>query len=306
MELVENTFTDRLAQSDFDRARQRAFLRRVWAFLSGQENRLLSYDEVREKLHIGGLAYRGLQAVPLDKIVGSVNRYHDFDNAFLPTQSHTRWRWKSISRAFYQEVNLPPVQLYQVGEIFFVADGNHRVSVAREKGAIYIDAEVHECDVRVAVSPDIKAEDLIILGEKTQFLEQTQLDKLFPEADIQLTVLGGYLRLLEHIAVRRYYLGIEWQRHFSQEEAVVNWYQMVYLPLVEIVRQQDILKEFPRRTEADLYLWIMDHKHYLLDQFGDDLNAAAADFADHHGKHPVKRLIDAVENLVDDLTGDEE
>ncbi len=303
---MENTFTDQLAQSDFDRARQRSFFRRAWAFLSGQENRLLSYDEVREKLHIGGMAYRGLQAVPLDKVVGSVNRYHDFDNAFLPTQSHTRGRWKSISRAFYQEVNLPPVQLYQVGEIYFVSDGNHRVSVAREKGAEFIDAEVHECDVRVAITRDIKADDLIILGEKTEFLEQTQLDRLFPEADIQLTILGGYLRLLEHIAVRRYYLGIEWQRHFTQEEAVINWYDLVYLPLVEIIRQQDMLREFPHRTEGDLYLWIMDHKHYLLDQFEDDLDAAAADFADHHSERPVKKLINAVGNLVEDLAGGEE
>lgn len=303
---MSDGIADRRAQSDFARARQRSFLRKVWAFLSGHDNRLLSYEQARHELRIGGVFYRGVQAVPLDKIVGSVNRYHDFDRAFLPTQTHTQHRWQSIGRAFYQEISLPPVQLYKVGEVYFVSDGNHRVSVAREKGGAYIDAEVRECDVRVPVSADIEAEDLHILGEKAEFLERTRLDQLRPEADLQLTVLGGYRRLLEHIAVRRHFLGLEWQRHFSADEAVTNWYDLVYLPLIDTIRQQEILKEFPRRTEGDLYLWIMDHKHFLQDQFADDIGAAAADFAQQHTERPGKRFLHTVSHLVEGLAGDEE
>jgi len=303
---VSDIYAGRQAASDFQRARWRSFLRSAWAFLSGQENQLLSYDEVREKLHIGGMVYRGMQSVPVEKIIGSVNRYHDFDRAFLPTQTHTQDRWQSISRAFYQDVNLPPVQLYQVGEVYFVTDGNHRISVAREHGVLYVDAEVRECDVRVPITPDLRPEDLLILGEQVEFLERTQLDQLRPEADLHLTILGGYGRLLEHIAVRRYFLGLEWSRHFPEGEAVTNWYDLVYLPLAQIIREQEVLKEFPRRTEGDLYLWIMDHKHYLLDQFENDLGAAAADFAEHHTERPVKKLLQTMGQLVGELKGEEE
>src|SRR5512140_3710023 len=97
------------ARSDYSRARLRAFMKGVWASLSGQHNRLLSYDEVKAKLHVGGPIYRGVQTVRVDQIAGSLNRYHQFDRAFLPTQDDPSARWQSISRAFYQDVSLPPV-----------------------------------------------------------------------------------------------------------------------------------------------------------------------------------------------------
>lgn len=303
---MDELSADRQAEWDYQRAQRRSFLRRTWALLSGQDIRLLSFEKVRERLHIGGMVYRGIKSVPVEKIVGSVNRYHDFDRVFLPTQTFTGHRWRSISRAFYQDVNLSPVQLYQVGDVYFVVDGNHRVSVARSQGVAYLDAEVRECHVRVPVTADLKPEDLIILGEKVEFLERTRLDELRPDADVEITVLGGYDRLLEHIAVRRYFLGLEWQRHLPEDEAVTNWYDTLYLPLVQIIREQEILTEFPRRTEGDLYLWIRDHQHFLRDQFGDDLEAAAADFADQHTERPVKKLIQTVERLVDEVMGDEE
>jgi hypothetical protein len=252
------------AQADFNAARTKAFFRDLVALVTGRRNALLSYNQVREKLRIGGPIYRGVQTVPLDKIVGSVNRYKDFDRAFLPTQKHTAARWQRVSRAWYNEVSLPPILLYQVGDIYFVVDGNHRVSVAREQGQTDIDAEVRECHVKVPVTPDLEPDDLEELGAKVMFLERSDLDRLRPQADVSVTILGGYERMLEHIAVHRYFMGLDFQRDVSENEAVEHWYDTVYLPVVNVIRASGVMKAFPRRTEADFYLWVMDHRHYLV------------------------------------------
>ncbi len=250
-------------RADFGAARLKAFFRSVLAFVRGQRNQLLSYNDVREKLRIGGPIYRGVKTVPTAQIAGSVNRYREFDRAFLPVQSFTALRWQSISRAFYNDVNLPPVLLYKVGEVYFVVDGNHRVSVAREKGQEFIEADVRECSVRVPLTIDVRAEDLEILGAKVQFLERTQLDRRCPGADINVTILGGYDRLLEHIAVHKYYMGLDLKRDIGDEEAVMHWYDTVYRPLVEAIHTTGVIERFPNRTDADLYLWVIDHQHYL-------------------------------------------
>ncbi len=285
---------------DFQDARLRAFLRTVWSVLSGQPNQLLSWAEVREHLHIGGQVYRGIQTVPLHQIVGSVDRYRDFDRAFLPTQSHTMRRWRSISRAFYDDVGLPPVKLYKVGDAYFVLDGNHRVSVARDRGQEFIEAEVIEARTRVPVEASIDADDLEILGEYADFLERTRLDDLRPDQNIRFTIGGGYQRLLEHIAVHRYFMGLEQQRFIPEEEAICDWYDNLYIPLVRIIREQDILKHFPGRTEADLYLWIMDHQHFLREQFGPQVRPeeAAQHFADQYSSRLLHRLARALRRLL--------
>lgn len=253
---------------DFSRARLLSFFNQVRGTLSGRRRRLLAFDEVREKLHLGGPVYRGVQTVPLDKVIGSVNRYRDFDRLFLPTQSHTEDRWRRINRAWYEEVNLPPVLLYKVGEVYFVVDGNHRVSVARDRGQAFIDAEVREVESRVPVTADILPNDLELLGERVEFLERTQLDRLYPEVVIQPTVLGGYDRLLEHIAVHRYFMGIDQGRPISEEEAVRHWHETLYLPVVQVVDRSEVLEELPGRTATDIYLWTMDHLHFLNSQEG--------------------------------------
>ena len=276
--------TDELSsrvRDDYRRARTQAFLNRVWSVLSGRPTNLLSYDEVKEKLHIGGPIYRGVKTVRVDQIAGSLNRYLAFDRAFLPTQDDTASRWQWVNRAFYEDVSLPPVVLYKVGDVYFVVDGHHRVSVARKQGQEYIDAEVRECSTRVNITPELRPEDLQILHEKVHFLERSRLDSIRPEAQIHLTVPDGFDRMLEHIAVHRYFMGIDLQRDISEEEAVAHWYDTVYLPIVEVIRSSKILEEFPGKTEGDLYLWTLDHQHYLAEQEGQPLqppDEAARDF----------------------------
>ena len=209
---------DDKTQADFQQARFKAFMHRVWDSLSGQRTTLLSYDDIKEKLHIGGPIYRGVQTVRVDQIAGSLNRYHEFDRVFMPASNTLSARWQSVNRAFYEDVSLPPVVLYKVGQVYFVVDGHHRVSVARKQNQLFIDAEVRECSTRVNITPDIRPEDLEIIHDKVHFLERTSLDKLKPEANIKLTIPDGFERMLEHIAVHRYFMGLDWKRDISEEE----------------------------------------------------------------------------------------
>jgi hypothetical protein len=258
------------AKADFSRARWKAFLNSIRATLGGQPNQLLSFDEVKGKLRVGGPIYRGVKTVRVDQIVGSLNRYHEFDHAFLPQKDVTADRWQSVARAFYQDVSLPPVVLYKIGEVYFVVDGHHRVSVAREQGQIYIDAEVRECSSKVNITPDLRPEDLEILGEKVDFIERTRIDRLRPAASIKLTVPDGFSIMLEHIAVHRYFMGLDFKRDIAEEEGVTHWYDTVYLPVIDAIRASGILEDFPGKTEGDLYLWILDRQAALA-QHGHDL-----------------------------------
>jgi hypothetical protein len=257
--------------ADFSRARLKSFLNRIQSLISGRPSRLLSYDEVKSHLRIGGPIYRGIRTVPLRHIVGSLNRYGEFDRAFLPVDDHLARRWQNVDSAFYKSIGLPPVLLYKVGEVYFVVDGHHRVSVAREQGQEEIDADVRECSTKVNITPELRPEDLSILGEKVHFLERTRLDHLRPESRVRLTIAGGFDRILEHIAVHRYFMGIDLKRDISGDEAVMDWYDTVYKPIVNVIRTSQVLDEFPGRTEGDLYLWILDHQQYLAQAEGQPL-----------------------------------
>lgn len=281
------------SRTDFQRSLFKAFTNRVWATLSGQRTTLLSYDEIKERLHIGGPIYRGVQTVRVDQIAGSLNRYHEFDRVFLPASEKLADRWQSVNRAFYQDISLPPVVLYKVGDVYFVVDGHHRVSVARRQGQVDIDAEVRECATRVNITADIKPEDLERLEDKVNFLERTSLDSLIPEANIELTIPDGFYRMLEHIAVHHYFMGIDMQRDISEEEAIKHWYEHVYMPVINVIRETNILKEFPDKTEGDLYLWVLDHQHYLESEEGVPLqppqDAARTFFGDDKKKPSRKK-----------------
>jgi hypothetical protein len=296
---------DRAAQIDYNKARRKVFWHKVLATLRGQSHELIPYDETKDRLRLSSQIYRGVRAISVDCIVGSLGRFRDFDRAFLPTQTHTRERWQRVDRAHYDNIVLPPIKVYQVDEVYFVRDGNHRVSVAREQGVEFIDAEVVEVFSRVPVTPDLTAEDLVMLGEQAEFMEATHLNALCPEAHIEFSVPGHYRTLLEHVVVHRYFMGLEQQREIPWEKTVTHWYDTVYLPVIQIIREQGVLKEFPHRTDTDLYLWIMDHLHYLRQQYGEvDMTEAVEEFAETHSQRPIKRLVRGVKQAVGEIVKD--
>jgi len=255
--------THQFASNDFERAYRKAFWRKVTAWLTKDPNTLLPFDEVRERMPIKGQHYLGLKQVPIDRIVGSLGRYRDFDRVFLPRQSHTRNRWINIDRARYENVNLPPVELIKMGEIYFVKDGNHRVSVAREWEQEYIDAYVIEIVIPVPLTTDMDADDLELQKELAVFLERTRLDEYDPEIALFSKIPGQYKILLEHISFHQWLLGEQRQREVSYQEAAASWYTNVYQPLVIVIGEQDILRAFPKLSVTDLYLWLVKYLWYL-------------------------------------------
>jgi len=277
------------ARADFDEALRKGFWRSVMSWLTQHSNELIPFDEVLKQMPLRGQHYLGYRQVRLDEIVGSVSRYQDFDRAFLPRQTSTRERWESIDLAHLQDVELPPVELYKIGGIYFVKDGNHRVSVARGKGQVFIDASVIEIDVPLEIGKDFKQQDLALKHEQARFLESTWLASLQPDAKIEFTFPGQYDKLLEHIRVHRWYMGEDLQREINDEEAVNGWYCDVYLPLIRIIRKRNILKEFPGRTEADLYLWIIEHRYYLIEELNRkvSLESAASHFEEEYARPTV-------------------
>ncbi|OIO88117.1 MAG: hypothetical protein AUK03_16860 [Anaerolineae bacterium CG2_30_64_16] len=298
------------ALQDFWRLRRQAGIERVMAQLTGKSVELLAYEDVVQKLRITGRAGGQLQDIPLAAIVGSVGRYTDFSRSFLPLQNEDQARWARVKMAVSDLAGLPPIEVYRIGEAYFVLDGNHRVSVARELGATYIQAYVTEVRTRVSLSPDDQPDDLIIKAEYAAFLEQTNLDELRPEANLLVTIPGRYRAFTEHIEVHHYFMGLDFQRSFTYPEAVAHWYDEVYLPVVQVIREQGLLREFPGRTEADLYLWLAEHRAALQQQLSlaVETNAAAADLAAQFSPRPnrvVARLGGKIEQILDTLTPDE-
>jgi hypothetical protein len=253
------------ADKDFSRARRRAFLRRVGAFLRRDpgSNRLLSFDEVKSALGAVEQVYLGMRPVPVEKIVGSVGRHRDFDRAFLPSKGDLEARWKRIDQMMHRAEALPPVSLYKIGDAYFVQDGNHRVSVARQLGVEMIDAEVLELRSRVPVDSALTARDLLHKLEERRLLERLPFDRVLPEIRLELSDVADYRRLAIHIEAHGFRLSQLWKRFVSPEEVLRDWYEYQYAPIAEMVREERILDAFPGRTELDLYLWIFNHRERL-------------------------------------------
>lgn len=256
------------ARNDFLRARTQAELKEIVARFHGRSTELLSYEEVRKMLRAQDSSERGLRDIPLDAIVGSVGRYTDFTRDFLPREAVSRDRWARVRQAVNEMSGLPPIVVYQIGDVYFVQDGNHRVSVARQDGATHIQAYVTEVRTRVPLTPDIQPDQLILKAEYIQFLEHTRLDELRPQADLSVTIPGQYPILEEHISVHHYFMGQEQHRELPYQDAVAHWYDAVYLPVVQLVRESGILHYFPGRTETDLYLWLAEHQAALEEELG--------------------------------------
>jgi nucleotide-binding universal stress UspA family protein len=301
--MSEGSDTIYQALDDFHQARIRANLEEIFSRLTGSDTRLLSYEEVRQKLKVQGTLDRGIQNIPLNAIIGSANRYEDFTRSFLPRRNVDPKRWAKILVAANGMVGLPPIEVYQIGEVYFVIDGNHRVSVARQMGGTMIQAYVHEVPTHVTIKPDDQLEDVLLKAEYSTFIDETHLDTLRPESNIRFTSPGQYPVLLEHIQSHHYSIQIGQQKSIPYEEAVGDWYDHIYLPVVELIRERSLQHEFFQRTEADLYLWILEHREELetyLQQPVDTL-AVITHLAKEHGPSIERRATRISEWIKDTL-----
>ena len=251
------------ALNDFHEARRQAALQDLKARLTGKSDDLLSYEAIREMLRAEDTAHRQLQEIPLDAIVGSVGRYADFTRGFLPRREADMHRWAGVKvKALYQG-GFAPIDVYQVGEVYFVLDGNHRVSVARQLGATTIQAYVTEVRTRVPLTPDVQPDEIIIKARYAEFLDRFGLDRLRPGADLTVTAAGQYRVLEEQIEAFRRLIAFRERIDLSMQDAAARWYDQKYLPTVEILREMNILGDFPGRTETDLYLWVTERREEL-------------------------------------------
>ncbi|GAB1456710.1 hypothetical protein MASR2M48_20180 [Spirochaetota bacterium] len=205
---MPDTFDD-MAETDFSKARMREKLATIGAFLSPGKRRLLALDEVRSILKIRGEEYQGVKAVALELIIGSEGRYRDFARGFLPRHGYLKDRWVRIDSAHYHDIILPPIRLYELGGVYFVRDGNHRVSVAKLQGALYIDAEVVSLSSTIRIDKGMGIDDIrraLIAFEKKEFYAQTLFGQITDDSDLDFTSPGAYDKIVEHILVHKYYI----------------------------------------------------------------------------------------------------
>lgn len=268
-----------MAVRDFQAAHQSASIQEVLARLRGRSNDLLSYEDVARMLRLKGSSDAGTRSIPIQSIVGSVGRYTEFTRTFLPRNLGDQERWSRVKTAFMSEGGLPPIEVYKVGEAYFVLDGNHRVSIARQEGMQYIDAHVIEVRTDVPLTPNMKPDDLIIKAEYAEFLETTGIMGRRPNVDLSVTVPGQYQKLLEQIYACEYLCRQEGGAEECFERGIEEWYDEAYIPLAEAIRDRGLLRWFPGRTVTDLYAWITENRRALAEQSGWEIqsDAAAAD-----------------------------
>jgi hypothetical protein len=251
------------AQDDFLRARRRLALSRLRRWLRrepGDVDHILPFDEVVAAL--GRLQERdaGLQVVPIDAIVGTVDRARGFDRHFRPTTPQVRARWERIATAMRRGEAMPPVDLYKVGEAYFVKDGHHRVSVARALGLDVIDARVVEVVTSVGAGSDLHVGDLPLKSHERVFFERVPLP---PDARrrVRLSDPWDLAKLAEGIEAWGWRWTQEHERLMDRRELARRWYEEEYVPVVTLLRDADMLGS---GTEADAYQRVGADRYRLL------------------------------------------
>jgi len=286
--MQNNSFVHSQARDDFNKARSKATISQLLNALTPDRQRLLSLEDVRNLLKPKSEVYKGMQTVPIEKIIGSEGRYKDFTSAFLPKRDFIRGRWESVDRAHLSDVILPAIKLYEIGGVYFVRDGNHRVSVARMQGVEAIDAEVIELDSEIEMQPGMTVHDLknaVVEYEKQKVFSDTQLDSIIPPEEIVFSETGRYVEMLRHIQGHKYFLNQGRKTEIEFLQAAASWYNNLYKPIIRIIEQENIISRFPGRTMSDLYMWIIKHWDGLKNKYGNNfsLKMAALDYSEKYG-----------------------
>ena len=225
---------------------------------------LIPFDEASHRLRLAGRSYLGVQEIPVDRIVGSVDRSADFSRDFRPRRGLSRSRLASLRSAFPDGV-MPAIDVFEVGGAYFVEDGHHRVALARERHAEYIDAGVTRLQTSYAVSPDVDVCQLVHTEQQRKLLEDSGLSRARPDAVIEFSLLDGYTQLGEIIKAHGYDLAVRKGALPAREEVAADWYDTVYLPGLDSVRRAGLPEQYVswHKTDADMFLWVYKFRRDL-------------------------------------------
>ena len=280
------------AIQEFRTARFQANMEIIRGYLTGRSADLLSYEDVRKKVRALETNKRELREIPIDAIVGSVGRHKDFTRHFLPRIENDQQRWARVHSLAEGLEGLPPIEVYQIGEVYFVSDGNHRVSVARSQNSTQIEALVTLVETNVPLEPDIQPDDLIIKERYAHFLQRTRLKETYPDLDLSMSEAGNYHVLEEQIAVHQWWVKEHKGEEIDYPAAAARWYRYIYWPVIQMIRERGMMRDFPERTETDLYVWIAKHRQDLAEELGWSVDAqtAVADLAITQNLRPPQLL----------------
>ncbi len=262
------------AESDFARARNKALFNEIQHLLTPEEAAMISLKAVRKVVKTQSETYIGMKVIPINKIVGSEGRYKDFDNQFFPKRSIIKERWEHVDEAVIKDIVLPPIKVYELGGLYFVRDGNHRVSVAKAKGVEFIDAEVVSLQTEIKLSPARTLDGMmkqIIAYEKRNFYFETNFGDITDYWVLDFSTAGQYDVIYNHILTHKYFINQNQKEEIPIEDAILSWFNNVYLPVVTTIQKYKIMKYFRKNTISDLYVWIIKYYDELKKKFGDEL-----------------------------------
>src|SRR5215203_176974 len=251
---VASGFSAADAQGDFSRARRARLLADIGRRLRREPDDvglILPFEEVIEALGVVGREDRGLQIVPLDAIVGTVDRAADFDRGFRPTNPRLRTRWERIAAAQRRGESLPPISLYKVGDLYFVRDGHHRVSVAKSLGREDIDAYVTEVQTRVPLTGEMSLADLPLKDHDRLFRERVPLPPAM-NARIRLGDPWDFGVLAEAVEAWGFRAMQERGGYLDRAQVARLWFAEEYQPVVELLREGGLIGRGESETEAYL------------------------------------------------------
>jgi hypothetical protein len=260
---VDTGFPDQDAHTDFSRARRRRRLSDLAARLRREPddvNVILPFDEVVQAVGKRGERRLGLQTIELDSIVGTVDRTREFDRSFRPTSRRVRRRWEGIAKATRRGEAMPPIDVYRVGELHFVVDGHHRVSVARQLGLEVIEANVTEIVTEVPLDRNTRVRDLALKSHERLFFERVPLPHSARER-IRLTEKWRYASLAEGIEAWGFRAMQADGEFKTRAEVAREWFEHEYLPVVDLLREEGLIG---RGTEAEAYVRVVSLRYMLL------------------------------------------
>jgi len=249
------------AQFDFSRARRRRALSRLSARLRREPddvNHILPFEEVARALGRRGERSLGEQLIALDSIVGTVDRSREFDRSFLPTSPRVRERWQRINTAQRKGEAMPPIDVYRIGELHFVKDGHHRVSVARALGHKDINAYVTEVMTQVGADREIRLKDLPLKSHQRLFFERVPLP---PDARqrIKLSEEWRYAALAEAVEAWGFRASRARGEEMSRQEVAESWFRDEYQPVVEMLREAELMPKNGTETEVEAIRSDLEH-----------------------------------------------